>query len=134
MDNFIFRSPVQNIESKFFCLRGHEDFLDDEGYSRLASSDSHNVCAKIVTNKKSKNINDSNHNSYYIKIHSDTKIYNPIEQYSSVKDKNSYNFVNSTCKNQLIFKEVNQQIFEKYLRFLNTKNIAWLKEAERDLK
>ena len=134
MSDFTFNSNTSNAEPQLFCMKGHEYFIDNEGYARLLSSDSNNVCAKILSNKKSKTLNSCNHNAYYVKINSNIKLYNPVEHHSVVKDKNQYNFINSVCKNQFIFKEVNQQIFQKYLQFLNTKNIAWLKEAERDIK
>jgi hypothetical protein len=30
------------------------------------------------------------------------------------------------------FKETTKQVFDKYINFLKTKNVAWLNNAERD--
>ena len=36
-------------------------------------------------------------------------------------------------KNEYNFSKVNQRVFDMYLNFLRTKNIAWLNNAEREL-
>ena len=42
-------------------------------------------------------------------------------------------FVAKLGKKEFEFKEVNYKIFEMYIKFLSTKNIAWLNNAEREL-
>lgn len=135
MNESIFRmTKTDNIETKLYCLKGCEDFIDDEGYARSNNETSQDVVAKSVKNKKSKHFGNKNNAAYYIKSNPSLQLYNPIEYACPVKDKDKYNFINSTCKETWSFREVTPQIFDKYITFLNTKNISWLKAAERELK
>lgn len=135
MSNFIFNPKNQDSTEQLYCLIGKEDFIDEEGYPRLNDSESDNVVAKSIQNKKGKNIVSSqNYCTYFLRISPNLKLYNPINRLSPVKDKRQYNFIDSVCKEKWMFKEVNKQTFDKYLTFLKTKNISWLKDAERELK
>jgi hypothetical protein len=42
-------------------------------------------------------------------------------------------FLSKIGREEWQFKEVNEKIFDLYLNFLSTKNIAWLNNAEREL-
>jgi hypothetical protein len=133
-NHHIFTTNKSNNES-FYCLIGKEDFLDDSGYPRVSDGNSADIAAKIIQNKKSKHFNDnSSYNSYYIKCSPNNSLYNPIELYAMKDTKTQYGFIDKTCKNKWSFKEVDHHIFYKYLTFLRTKNISWLKDAERELK
>jgi hypothetical protein len=46
---------------------------------------------------------------------------------------NESRFLAKIGKNEWSFKSVNKDIFDKYVNFLRTKNIAWLNNAERDM-
>lgn len=124
-----------NQENKFYCLIGNEDFLDNEGFPRK-NSDNENVVAKIIYSKKSKHFADSQKSfgRYYIKLDPNSKIFNPKKILSSVQERNSLDFINNICKTDWSFKEVTPQIFQKYIMFLKTKNISWIKDAQRDIK
>lgn len=132
----IFNSQTSIIsENKFYCLLGNEDYIDDDGFPRSKLEDN-KVTAKIIFSKKTKHFADSHksYGRYYIKLDPNSKIFNPKQILSSVKDKDSLNFINNVCKNEWAFKEVTPQIFQKYIMFLKTKNLSWLKDAQRDLK
>ena len=134
MNTNIFTTNSISDESKFFCLKGLEDFIDEDGFART-SKDSEKVSAKIISNKKPKHFNSlNNYLSYYIKTNPSMEIFNPIELLCPVKDKDNYNFINAKCKNWWSFRLVTKQTFDKYITFLNTKNLSWLKAAERELK
>lgn len=135
MSNFIFNSkPIEDIEM-FYCLNGKEDFLDSEGNARLNSLDSENVAAKCIQNKKPKSFNNNQYQySYYIRTTPNSTLFNPIQLLSPIKNKRQFDFIDGVCKNKWMFKEVSKITFDKYVKFLNTKNISWLKDAERDLK
>lgn len=135
MHDFIFNSKPSEISEMFYCLTGQEDFIDDEGNPRLSDKDSDNIAAKCVRNKKPKSFQNAiNHYSYYIRTTPNSDLFNPINRLSPIKDKRQFDFVDSTCKNKWMFIEVGKTTFDKYIKFLVTKNISWLKEANRDLK
>ena len=125
-----------NTESFYYTLSGYEDFLDDKGNPSKQSLDS-NVYAKAVKNKLPKAFQANTFNnmagfSYYIKASPNKVLYNPIKVHSSNTTKPS--FIDSVCKTDKAFIEVNQTIFDKYLTFLKTKNTQWLTEAQREIK
>lgn len=135
MRDSIFRvKKTEDAETNLYCLKGFEDFIDDNGHARSDNEQSQNVVAKSINNKKSKHFGDRNNYSYYIKSNPSLRLFNPIEYACPVKDKDKYSFINSTCKENWSFREVTHQTFDKYITFLNTKNISWLKAAERELK
>lgn len=125
-----------NEENLFYSLIGEEDFLDETGSPRVKSEDSPSVMAKAVRTKLSKHMTGNTRLSlrYYIKTKPNDIIYNPIKLESKVEDKETFSFINSTCKTKTDFKEVTQSVFNKYITFLKTKNIRWLNAAQRELK
>ena len=42
-------------------------------------------------------------------------------------------FLSRSGKNEYEFKKVSKEIFDMYLNFLSTKNLAWLNNAERGM-
>lgn len=134
MNTHIFTTNSTSIDTKFFCLKGQEDFIDENGFARM-SQDSDKVSAKIISDKKPKHFNSTtNYLSYYIKASPSMDLFNPVELLCPVKDKDNYNFINAKCKESWSFYQVTKQTFDKYITFLNTKNLSWLKAAERDIK
>jgi hypothetical protein len=132
----IFNTQSKNIqENQFYCLSGQEDYLDDNGFPRL-NHDSEKVSAKVLFSKKTKHFEDSHksYGRYYIKLDPNSRIFNPKKILSSIENKNSLSFINNICKNEWSFKEVTPQVFQKYITFLKTQNLSWLKDAQRDLK
>lgn len=112
--------PQKSYE--FYTILGDHDFLDENGKPR-ANEENNKVVAKIVTT-------DDKPSRYYIKVGTYGKIYNPIGLYS---EGNNTKFLSKIGRKQFEFKEVNNKIFDLYLNFLTTKNIAWLNNAEREL-
>jgi len=123
-------------EDKFYCLLGSEDYIDDDGYPRLNNENISKAIAKIIFSKKSKHFadNDKSYGRYYIKLDPNSKIFNPKKILSPIEEKNSLSFINNICKSEWDFKEVTPQVFQKYINFLKTKNLSWLKDAQRDIK
>lgn len=133
----IFNSSRSNSNNdRFYCLAGSEDFVDDDGFPRVEENNISNIMAKVVFSKKPKHFEDSNKSyaRYYIKLDPNSKIFNPKKILSSIEEKNSLSFVNSICKTEWEFREVTPQIFQKYITFLRTQNLSWLKDAQRDLR
>jgi len=124
-----------NDNTKFYGLSGYEDYIDEQANPRIKDPASPHIVAKCIENKKSKHF-DTNTGGYtfYILSTPNNTLFNPIEKYSTINDKRQFHFIDKICKHEWSFKQVNQLIFDKYITFLKTKNVSWLKEAERDLK
>jgi hypothetical protein len=124
--NFIFRpipdKPETNTTSEnFFCVFGEHEFLDDD-HNPQTSKETPKTLAKSVQTTDSIR--------YFIKVGTHGRVYNPIGMYSEGKESK---FLAKIGKNEWVFKSVNKDIFDKYVNFLRTKNIAWLNNAERDM-
>lgn len=134
-NNFIFNRTSDAPKELFYALVGQEDFMDDNGDPRINDPFSEKIAAKCIQNKKPKNFtNTDNHYSFFIKATPNIELYNPILLLSPIENKRQYNFIDGVCKDKWTFKEVSKITFDKYIMFLKTKNLAWLKDAQRDLK
>lgn len=108
-------------ENKFYTILGDHEFLDENKYPRTSTENKNTFAKQITKNQTQK---------FYIKTGTYGRIYNPMGLFSEGK---SDKFVAKIGKKEYDFKEVNFKIFEMYLNFLSTKNIAWLNNAEREL-
>lgn len=117
------KSTDENSDSitNYYTILGDHEFIDQNNRPR-ANKESKNVVAKST----SKN----NLNKFYIKIGTYGKIFNPMGLFSEGKNEK---FIAKIGKKEFEFKEVNQKVFDLYLNFLSTKNLAWLNNAEREL-
>jgi hypothetical protein len=129
MDNFIFNPESkyssenidEDIVAEFFTLSGMEDFLDTEDYPR-AKVESDSVFAKRTKRKNGTT-------KYTIRLSNTGKLYNPV---SILGQETNNSFLNRVCRSNNKFAEVNQKVFNWYVKFLQTKNVAWLNNAERE--
>jgi hypothetical protein len=112
-----------SIDSKFYTIIGDEDYLDDDMNPRL-KQDNNKAIAKAL--KKSDNLS----YRYFIKIGAYGKIYNPISIYDP--DSKQPKFMTRVRKSEWEFQEVSPKVFDYYINFLRTKNIAWFNNAERE--
>ncbi len=132
-------NEIKNIGPFTFCLSGQEDNKvnlngqeDCEGYPYLYDEDNDGT----ITISKNRDlacayfIIQSNRKRYFVKRNTYGELLNPIglyeEQRHNRKGKGS-------SRNMWEYREVGPKIFEFYLKFLNSKNPAWLKNAEREL-
>lgn len=131
----IFRANISKPEEQYYCAIGYEDFLDDSGNPRLNDGDNDTVAAKVVLNKKPRQVTANGiYKSYFIKVNPSLQIFNPSLNTNAVKNKTDNHFINKVCKNEWFFKEVDSIIFNKYITFLKSPNAKLIKEIERDLK
>ena len=72
----------------------------------------------------------NNDPKYFIKVGTYGKIFNPIGMYSEGQNNK---FLAKIGRKQFEFKEVNLRVFDLYLKFLTSKNLAWLNNAEREM-
>lgn len=70
---------------------------------------------------------------YLIRLDPSAKLFNPLSIYDQTDKRQATEFLNSVCRTNKKFKEVNSKTFELYLKFLSTKNISWLHNAEREI-
>jgi hypothetical protein len=105
------------VEDRYYTVWGMEDFVDSEGNTRL-ENEGKNTFAKIVNGK------------FFIKIGLDNRVYNPLGLFS---EGSSNKVLAKIGKNEFNFKKVNSKVFDLYLSFLRTKNIAWINNANREL-
>jgi hypothetical protein len=122
--SFIFHQ--KNVEDtkreiEYFTILGDHEFLDRDNKPR-AKTESKSVVAKSIQT-------DSYPKKYYIKVGTHGKIFNPIGLFS---EGHNTKFLSKIGRKQWEFKEVNQKVFDMYINFLSTKNIAWLTNAERE--
>lgn len=119
---------------KFYTFTGNEDFVDENGYPRTHKENAQ-VLAKACANKKSRQLTNKNlYYRFYIKTTPLKVLYNPIEIHS-VQDNNKheYSHLHKTYKNEWVFTEVTESIFHKYIEFLKTKSLNWLKAAQKEI-
>tara|TARA_Y100000385_G_C12707912_1_gene473310 strand:- start:9 stop:425 length:417 start_codon:yes stop_codon:yes gene_type:complete len=120
-------------EDKLYTSLHKAKELDSEGYPITDSIEE--AYAKATCNKKTKHIIDRKKNySYYIKCNPNQEAFDTRELHSSLKDKSLNNFIDSTCKNEWKFREVDQNIFNKYISFLRNESVVLLKDINRSLK
>ena len=104
-------------EDEFYTLFGIEDYVDDNGNTRQTQQGK-KTYAKRVDGK------------CLVKMGIDGRAYNPLGLYS---EGNANKTLAKVGKDQYNFKRVNPKVFDLYVSFLRTKNIAWLNNANREL-
>lgn len=130
MEDIIYRSKKDIIEptinssneDRFYTSIGEQEFIDEDGYSRVSEQAS-NIYAKSLNNNNKET-------KYYVKSNRYGKLYNPTGMTTEGQHKRFNKMIGA---NEFNFKRVNQRIFELYINFLKTKNTAWLNNAEREL-
>jgi hypothetical protein len=115
------QEEIKGTTYQFYTMLGEHDFIDASNKPQAKKESS-----KVVAKCTSKNGN----NKFYIKIGTYGRIFNPIGLFSEGKNEK---FIAKIGRKEFEFKEVNQKVFDLYLNFLSTKNIAWLNNAEREM-
>lgn len=109
----------ETIEVKHYTLLGDHDYIDNEDNPRTEETKA--MARSITTNDRTR---------YFIKIGRYGKIYNPIGLHSE----GTHNkFLSKIGKKEWEFKEVNPKVFDLYVHFLKSRNIAWLNNAQREM-
>ena len=120
IDDFTVQKTQQQEEAKsseFYTVFGMEDYIDDDGNPRQ-KKEKQNTFAKAADGK------------YFVKIGIDNRVYNPIGMYSEGQHNK---MLQKIGKKQFNFKRVNKKVYDLYVSFLRTKNLAWLNNADREL-
>lgn len=121
--NNIFRNSKENIEehNDYYVPKDFEDFI--ENGTTKSNIDKEEVCAKKITRKDGSI-------KYLVKLDRTSKLFNPFSTYDP--DRSNRDFLNSVCRTDKKFKEVNEKVFSLYTQFLASKNVALLNNAERE--
>jgi hypothetical protein len=129
MDNFIFEQKnideiEVNSQNEYYCISGSEEFLDKDRNPRVSTESDNRVLAKKI-------FRDDGSFRMSIKLTNNGKIQNPMSIYGQEKQSS---FLDRVCRSQNRFKEVNMKVFNMYINFLRTKNVAFLHNAEREMQ
>jgi hypothetical protein len=129
MDDFIFEAKQNqeveiNKKNEYYCVTGSQEFLDESNNPRVKNEDDSRVLAKRI-------YRDDGTSRLSIKLSNTGKIQNPLSIFGMEKQTT---FLDRVCRSQNKFKEVNMKVFNFYLSFLRTKNVAWLHNAEREME
>jgi hypothetical protein len=108
-------------DRNYYTVLGKHDFLDENNNPRTKNEKNAYAYSKI---------NNDSDTQYFVKVGLYGKIFNPIGLYSEGK---ANKFLSKVGKNEFSFTRVNQKVFDMYVNFLRTKNVAWLNNAEREL-
>lgn len=126
MDDNLFRiNPEQKdnlYRYTYFTLFGQHSDFDNDGNPTTDDEKKGFAYNRLNTNDKTE--------QYFLKVGLYGKIFNPIGLYSEGRENK---FLSKVGKNEYNFTKVNKKVFDMYLNFLRTKNLAWLNNAEREL-
>lgn len=108
------------LKTEYYTLVGQEEATINELPARI--NDDNQVYAKKIQKKDG---------SYklMVKTSSNGKLYNPVAIVGQEKENG---FLDRVCKSNEKFRTVNQKVFDLYLQFLNSKNLAFFYNAERE--
>lgn len=112
---------IETREFMFYTILGDHDRLDGDNNPIVTQDGDKALAKKVIVNDKTK---------YYIKVGAYGKIYNPMGMFSEGQ---SNRFISQSGKRAWEFREVNSKVFDMYLSFLKTKNLAWLNNAQREI-
>ena len=111
---------ISTHNTAFYTMFGKHEWVDDGGFPRM---DSENV------DTFAKSITDEDKNKFFAKRGRYGKLFNPIGIYS---EGTAGKQMRHAGRHEWQFKEVSKKTFDFYIRFLKTKNSAWLHNAERE--
>tara|TARA_R110000824_G_scaffold273457_1_gene461944 strand:+ start:169 stop:561 length:393 start_codon:yes stop_codon:yes gene_type:complete len=114
------QEEISSQETAFYTMFGKHEWLDEEGFPR-AHSESLDTHAKSIV--------DENKSKFFVKRGRYGKLFNPIGIFS---EGTSGKQLRHAGRPEWQFKEASKETFDFYIRFLKTKNSAWLHNAERE--
>ena len=77
-----------------------------------------------------KRVNVNGRTYYYVKQDSYGRLYNPSGMYSENRQNKQ---LRHAGRPNWVFREVEKKVYDLYTKFLETKNAAWLSNAEREM-
>lgn len=124
MDSYYIKTPEADTKTyAYYTIIGDHDYIDNKNNPRI-NNNNKNVLAKSIEYA-------SGNTKFFLKLGDHGKIYNPIGLYS---EGTSNKFISKIGRKAWEFTEVSPKVFDLYINFLRTKNIAWLRNAEREME
>lgn len=123
-NDFIMNPKTRDSEeNEYYSLVASGDFVDANKNTRVLEKNIHKALAKKI-------VREDGSIRYLVKINNAGKLYNPVSIYGQEK---TNTFLDKVCKTESKFRDVNAKAFDLYVNFLNTKNLSYLHNAEREL-
>lgn len=118
-------------ESRFYTTLQYQDFVDEDNNSR-SSIENNKVFAKAIKNGLSRDMTKSGgqYFRYYVRCSPNKTLHDPFPKYSVSDNKQS--FIDKVCKSENTYREVTPSVFEKYINYLKTESLQWLKSAQNE--
>ena len=124
MNDFRVKQETPNYKSKYYTVIGQHDFVDDDNNPMLNDADENKLMAEKI-------VYTDGREGFYVRVGTYGKLYNPIGMYSEGRLKK---YMAKFGKKEWTLKKVNPKVFQFYVSFLRTKNIAWFNNAEREME
>lgn len=129
-ETFIFEQKIRKQDSTnayytyvdLYDQSNKLEYLDENSNIRVPE-DSKKVLARKIQR-------DDGSIKYSIKLDNSARLFNPGSIFNT--DKHS-TFLDTVCRRSNKFKDVSEKTFSMYLKFLKTKNVAYLHNAEREM-
>lgn len=110
-----------------YTIIGKEEYLEKDKYPCLRLSADEAADHK---NAYAIKVSIGDRTRYYVKRGNDGRIFNPIGMFS---EGTSTKQIRHAGKGVWNFKEIKEGVFDLYINFLLTKNVSYLRNAEREL-
>ncbi len=120
--------PANESIFKVFTFKGKEDFLDEDKYPMLDLEDTQKAFESPDAHAIKQVV--GNRTRYFVKRGKAGRLFNPIGLYS---EGSQYSRTRHAAKPNWEIKETTEKIFIYYIKFLRSKNSAWLNNAEREV-
>jgi hypothetical protein len=111
-----------------YTFAGKQEFLDDDGFPCIFPEDGEEFF-DMVDAYALKFTHDGK-DTFFVKRGKYGKLYNPIGMYT---EGTSNKQMRHAGKPEWTFRKTSKKIFDYYIQFLKTKNLAWLHNAEREV-
>lgn len=119
---------VDERSVEIFTFKGTEDYLDVDSYPMLDPEEDVDVFS--LPDAYAVRVNNGTRIRYYVKRGKYGKLFNPIGMYSEGQQRKQFRHAGKPAWE---FKEATKKVFTYYIKFLRSKNPAWLHNAEREV-
>lgn len=124
MHDFSVKPVESNYSSEYYTVLGQHDYLDEDKNPRLNEPEDGKLMAEKVVYKDGRS-------TFYVRVGTYGKLYNPIGMFTEGRIKK---YLAKFGKKEWTMKKVNPKVFQFYVSFLRTKNLAWFNNAEREME
>ena len=124
------KAPDPDTYISVYTYKGEHDFEDEDGYPMLEVDEDDGIVDLFKTvNAYALKIERGERIQHYVKRGKEGKLYNPIGLYATG---NAGKQLRHAGKPLWELKATSERVFNFYIQFLKTTNLAWLTNAERE--